>query len=303
MKIEKKWKSKIIDYCTSFSFILPVMLGIIIFTLIPLVSSFYYSFFDYYSYEPKPTNFVGFQNYIDAFTKNWDIVGKSLGVTFVYTLISVPLNLVLSFLLALLLNKSIRGIKFFRAFYYSPVIIPAVVSGFLWKEITDPKIGSLNYILTEFLHLPPYTFYSSPDTVLPTLLFMSLFGLGGNMVLWIAQLKSIPTQYFEVAQLEGAGYFVRLIKIIIPMCTPMIFYNLLTGIIGGLQVFTQMFLIRTPINSESLTFFVIHIYDTAITGNQIGYGSALSWILFVIIATISFIIFKTSKWVFYGENV
>lgn len=121
------------------------------------------------------------------------------------------------------------------------------------------------------------------------------------MVLWIAQLKGIPESLYEAASLDGANFFVRTFRITLPMCTPMIFYNLIMGIIGGLQIFTQVLLLRNPNNSEALNFFVLHIYDNAMGNNMMGYASALSWILFVIIAAITAVTFKTSKWVYYGE--
>ena len=301
-KVRTFRKGKALDIFTSYLFVLPVILGILLFTLVPMMTSLYYSFTDYNPtlVNAKPA-FVGIQNFADAFGKNWKAVGNSLFVTISYTFITVPLNLVLSFAIAMLLNQKLKGMRVFRTIYYIPVIIPAVASGLLWNDITTVNGGMFNVILTEFLKLPPYQFYNSAETVLPSLIFMSLFGMGGGMVLWIAQLKGIPESLYEAASLDGANFFVRTFRITLPMCTPMIFYNLIMGIIGGLQIFTQVLLLRNPNNSEALNFFVLHIYDNAMGNNMMGYASALSWILFVIIAAITAVTFKTSKWVYYGE--
>ena len=301
-KVRTFRKGKALDIFTSYLFVLPVILGILLFTLVPMMTSLYYSFSDYNPtlVNAKPA-FVGIQNFADAFGKNWKAVGNSLFVTISYTFITVPLNLVLSFAIAMLLNQKLKGMRVFRTIYYIPVIIPAVASGLLWNDITKVNGGMFNVILTEFLKLPPYQFYNSAETVLPSLIFMSLFGMGGGMVLWIAQLKGIPESLYEAASLDGANFFVRTFRITLPMCTPMIFYNLIMGIIGCLQIFTQVLLLRNPNNSEALNFFVLHIYDNAMGNNMMGYASALSWILFVIIAAITAVTFKTSKWVYYGE--
>ena len=229
-KVRTFRKGKALDIFTSYLFVLPVILGILLFTLVPMMTSLYYSFTDYNPtlVNAKPA-FVGIQNFADAFGKNWKAVGNSLFVTISYTIITVPLNLVLSFAIAMLLNQKLKGMRVFRTIYYIPVIIPAVASGLLWNDITKVNGGMFNVILTEFLKLPPYQFYNSAETVLPSLIFMSLFGMGGGMVLWIAQLKGIPESLYEAASLDGANFFVRTFRITLPMCTPMIFYNLIMG--------------------------------------------------------------------------
>ena len=296
-------RRKFYDIFGSYLFITPAILGILFFTLIPVGTSLYYSFFEYYSYLPEPTSFVGFGNYIDAFTDNWYKVGNSLSVTFIFTFMSLPINLVLSFSLAMFLNKKIKGIRFFRTLFYLPVLIPAVISGILWNDIANYSRGMLNFIITNYLHLPPYGFFNEPSTVLPSLLFLGFFGLGGGMVLWLAQLKSIPESMYEASKIEGAGFFTNTFKITIPMCTPMIFYNLILGIIGSLQTFAGVYVLRNSLNSEQLNFFVVMIYDEAFVNFSMGDACALSFILFTIIGLITAFIFKTSKWVFYGESM
>lgn len=295
-RLLKKVKSTVVGYL----YIAPIMLGILLFTMVPMFTSLYYSFFDFKIFDNQPSNF-GFQNYIKPFTTDWDNFGNSLSVTFVYTIIGLPVGMVLSFSLALFLNKDIFGIKVFRVIYYIPVLIPAVVSGLLWSDLTDYNIGFFNTLFTK-LGWPKYGFYSMPETVLPTLIFMGLFSIGGGMILWIAQLKGIPETLYEASRLEGAGFWTNTFRITIPMCTPMIFYNLITGIIGSLQTFAGAFMLITPANSEQLDFIVVRIYNTAFGSMDMGYACALSWLLFLLIAVLSAVVFKTSRWVFYGEE-
>ena len=298
----KSKKRAILDWLTSFAFVLPVVIGILLFTLAPMVSSLLYSFTRTFTTVKGMGEWVGLENYKNIFTVYWKEIGESLGITFLYTLISLPLNLVLSFALALFLAKDIRGIRVFRVIYYLPVMLPAVVSGILWSSLANSSdTSAFNAILIQ-LHLPTYSFYDSGDTAMTTFILMGLFNIGGNMILWIAQIKAIPDSMYEVADLEGANGFVRLFRIIIPMCTPMIFYNLIMGIINSLQVFNGVITLNIePEGKEALDFIVVQIYDFY-TSTDLSMACALSWILFVIIAVISGLTFRFNKWVYYGEE-
>lgn len=298
----KSKKRAILDWLTSFAFVLPVVIGILLFTLAPMVSSLLYSFTRTFTTVKGMGEWVGLENYKNIFTVYWKEIGESLGITFLYTLISLPLNLVLSFALALFLTKDIRGIRVFRVIYYLPVMLPAVVSGILWSSLANSSdTSAFNAILIQ-LHLPTYSFYDSGDTAMTTFILMGLFNIGGNMILWIAQIKAIPDSMYEVADLEGANGFVRLFRIIIPMCTPMIFYNLIMGIINSLQVFNGVITLNIePEGKEALDFIVVQIYDFY-TSTDLSMACALSWILFVIIAVISGLTFRFNKWVYYGEE-
>ena len=298
----KSKKRAILDWLTSFAFVLPVVIGILFFTLAPMISSLLYSFTRTFTTVKGMGEWVGLENYKNIFTVYWKEIGESLGITFLYTLISLPLNLVLSFALALFLAKDIRGIRVFRVIYYLPVMLPAVVSGILWSSLANSSdTSAFNAILIQ-LHLPTYSFYDSGDTAMTTFILMGLFNIGGNMILWIAQIKAIPDSMYEVADLEGANGFVRLFRIIIPMCTPMIFYNLIMGIINSLQVFNGVITLNIePEGKEALDFIVVQIYDFY-TSTDLSMACALSWILFVIIAVISGLTFRFNKWVYYGEE-
>lgn len=279
-----------------------MIIGILVFTLLPMCTSLFDSFFKYDGITDRQWNH--FKNYLRPFSSDWETFSKSVGVTFLYSFINIPLTMALSFLLALFLSRNIKGIKIFRTLYYLPVVIPTVIYGLLWRNFTDVQYGLANSVLNK-IGLGSFPFLTSEKTAMFTLIFLNMFGLGGGMVLWIASLNGISPELYEACDLEGASWGQKLIHITIPMCSPMIFYNLIMGIIGSLQTFGNVFVLTNgragPNNS--LLFFVMNIYFTAFsTSPEIGYASALSWILFVIIGIFTLIVFRTSKWVFYGED-
>lgn len=297
-KILKFIKKNYVGYL----FVMPVIIGMLWFTFYPMISSFVFSFLDYDMI--NPAKFIGFKNYVRAFTLDWDVVGKSLGVTGVYAVASITIDIVLSFLLAVALNRKVRGIRFMRTLYYLPVLIPSVVSSIIWVNMFDVEFGIANAFL-DLLGLPPYTWFADGKSSMITLLFTGLFGLGGSLMLWISALNSIDTQYYEFAETEGASAFTKLIKITIPLCTPTFFYKLVTGIIAALQNFTVSYVLSNSraVTDDSLTFFSVNIYNKAFHQYRMGYASALSWILFVIIAVLTVLVFRSQKkWVFYGED-
>ncbi len=298
----KKSAKKIFSTYSGYLFIAPVMLGILIFTLVPMVLSLYYSFFDY-NVVSAPTNF-GFHNYIKMFTVRGENFYKSLSVTGIYTVIFVPLTLVLSFFLALLLNRKMRGIKVFRLLCYLPCIIPAVVGGLLWRDLMNERIGIFNRIL-DMMGFEPYTFFNAAETSMPTFIFTTLFGLGGSMLLWLAALSNVPAELYEAARIDGANKFVRTFRITIPMCSATIFYMLVTGVIGSLQTFGGVYVVTGGGGGKdnSLLFYVMNVYQTAFgSGMEMGLASALSWVLFLVIALLTLVLFKTGGWVHYEDD-
>ena len=294
--VGKRWK-KIL---TGYAFIAPVVLGVLIFSLYPLISSFVFSFFKVFN-GIKPPQYFGLFNYIQIFHD--EDVGRSLLITFLYSGVTVPATLALSFLLALLLNSKLKGIGAFRVMCYLPVVIPGTVLGILYNDFFDVRFGLANEIL-RCLGLPEGTFFSSEKTSLITLMFTNLWGLGGGMILWLAALKNVPESLIEAAKIDGAGALVRLTRVTIPMCSPMIFYNLIMGIIGALQTFSNVFIITggTAGVQQSMLFYSMKIYFTAFSSWNMGYASALAWVMFLIIAGLTAIVFSTSKWLFYGEE-
>lgn len=302
-KSKFSWKQFKRDY-GAYAYLIPVLAGIFIFTFLPMIVSLIYSLHDYYPLrmENQLVNF-GLQNYKKIFTINWRDVSRSLFITFRYAILSVGLNLVGSYLLALFLNNKLRAAKVFRIVYLLPGLIPAIAGTLLWKDITRVNSGYINLIL-ESIGLPTYTFYEAAETVLPTILITSIVGWGGSTIMWLAQMQNVPDSLYESAKIDGANYWQRTLKITVPMTTPMIFYQLITSIIAALQVFGNFYALRNGIADPEIDFIVIKIYDAAFGGGGgFGYACALSWVLFVIIGAITLFVFKTNKWVYYGEEM
>lgn len=292
------------------AFTLPVILGVLIFSLYPMVISLYYSFFKTYTGTTNLPEFYingflnfGIFNYKKMFTMDPE-VWQSLGITFLYAVVVVPASLVLSFLVALLMNSKVKGIGVFRVVYYLPVIIPTTISGLLWADFFNVRFGLANQILTA-LGLPESRFLKSADTALVTFMSINLWTLGASMILWLSALKNVPENLLEAAKIDGAGPFTRMFRITVPMCTPVLFYNLITGIIGALQTLGSVMTLMGDSGAgpdNSLLFYAYKIYGTAFMSYDMGYACALAWFLFVIIGGLTLLAFKTSKWVYYGDG-
>jgi len=290
----------------------PLVIGLVIFTLVPVCYSLYISFWK--------TNCVniwewrGLENYKRMFTIDKEEMFIVLKNTFLYTFISVPLSLVLSYLLAMLVNSnSCKGAKYFRTVYYLPCMIPAVAIAYVWTQMMKytnsiETMGVLNKIWV-FLGLKANHFYMNEGfSAILSIIFINLFGIGGSMIIWLSAFKSIDIGLYESAELEGANKFQKFIHITIPMSTPMIFYNLIMSVIGSIQYTGTLMYSNGPlpgrgVDGKSLYMLGVKIYNTSfkINGAQ-GYAAALAWFMLLIIAIITFILFKTSSWVFYGED-
>lgn len=292
--LSEKNKVKIKRSVTGYVFLMPVIIGLVFFTAYPLVKSFYYSFTEYNNITPPVS--VGFKNYV----KMWNAINfsKSIGNTFLYALVSVPLGLFCSFFLALALSVKLRGIKVFRALFYLPVILPAVASGVLMTDLFSYTYGIYNRILMA-LGLPRFAFFTSEKTAMFSLILYSLWGMGSSMLIWLAGFRSVGETYYEVAKIEGGGKLWTLLHVTIPMTTPTIFYNLIMGIINSMQVFTPIYVITSggPNGSTSTLAYVIYTYGMSY--REMGLASAMAWFLFAIIMLMTVAVFKTNKWVYY----
>lgn len=290
----------------------PLTIGLLIFTLIPVIYSFYISFWK--------TNGIniwewrGFANYTRMFTVDKKEMGIVCLNTFYYVVVSVPLSLVVSYLLAALVNTSlIKGVKVFRILYYLPCMIPAVAAALLWTDMMKytgnaESMGILNRILIAFGASPSRWFQGEGPSAIASLFFINLWSSGGGMLLWLSAFKSIDKGLYEAADLEGASRLRRFVSITIPMSTPMIFYNLIMSVIGSIQYTGTLMYSSGPLpgrgsDGRSLYMLGVKIYNTSfkITGAQ-GYAAALAWFMLFIIGIITAVLFKTSKWVFYGED-
>jgi multiple sugar transport system permease protein len=280
-------------------FNLPLMIGLAVFTFVPMFLSLYYSLFEIEA--DFSAQFIGFGNYLRIFTDR--SMPKVALNTVLYAVISVPLNIILSYFLALLVNQKFKFTGFFRIIYYLPVVIPAVVNGLLWKDLTDSTYGVFNKFLL-MLGFNKFPFFSSSETAMISLIFMNSWGIGGGMVLWLSAFKNIPNSLYESAKIEGANAFQRFLNITLPLSTPMIFYNMIMSVIGTLQYNgTLTFASRYGRGEgDSLFLYGVKVYWEAFRNGNIGYASALSWLLFIVIAVLTGIMFASSKCVYYQEN-
>lgn len=297
LKIKKFFKENGAGYV----FMLPLVLGLAILTVYPVVQALIISFYEYDGF--ATANYIGFDNFVRAFTIDtqfWKVVGN----TFLYAFLNVPFTMILSYLLALFVNKNIKGISVFRTLFYLPCVIPGIVMGVMWGDFMAYPSGAFNEIFAA-LGLPRFTFLSVASTSMASLFIMGLWGVGGGMILWLAALKNIPAAMYEAADIDGAGKAFVLFRITIPMSTTTIFYNLIVGVIGTLQINST--LIFAPGGTgidNSLYFFSVKIYKEAFQRSSMGYASALAWILAVVIGLITIVLFKTSGWVYAeDENV
>ena len=280
-------------------FNLPLFIGLLVFTFIPMGLSLWYSF--NYIDASFGFEFVGIANYARIFTDSK--MGLIVKNTLIYSVISIPVNLILSYFLALLVNSKFKFTGFFRILYYLPVVIPAVVNGLLWKDLTSPTLGVFNQLLTR-MGLDPFPFFSDASTAMFSVIFMNAWGIGGGMVLWLSAFKNIPNSLYEAAKVEGANAFQRFAHITLPLSTPIIFYNVVCSVIGTVQYNgTLTFASRNGRGvDDSLFFYGVKVYLEAFKNGDIGYGAALSWMLFLVVAILTFVMFMSSKWVYYQED-
>lgn len=280
-------------------FVAPLLVGLIVFTAGPMLASLAISFCKYNLFSPP--KFIGVGNYTELARD--PLFWQSLKVTMIYSFVSVPIGLSLGLAVALLMNQKIRGIAVFRTIYYLPAVVSGVAVALLWIWIFDPSYGLGNVVLRAF-GLPPVGWLSDPRTSLLSLILMSFWGVGGGMVIYLAGLQSVPQHLYEAASLDGAGVWSKFRHVTIPMLTPVIFYNLIMGIIGSFQVFTQAFVMTNggPVNST--LFYVLYLFRQAFNYYHMGYASAMAWVLFVIILVLTMLVFKSSAaWVYYeGER-
>ena len=279
-------------------FIAPWLIAFLAFDLVPTLSAFYYSFTDW-NVIAKRSNWIGLDNYREMFTDD-RLYWKSFYNTLYYVAFSVPLGVVAGFVLALLLNTKVRFQGGFRTLFYLPAVVPTVAATMVWLWIFDTNNGILNWALG-LVGIDPVRWLTSPDFSKPALIIMSLWSIGGGMVIYLAGLQNIPQDLYEAADVDGASGFSKLVNITIPLMTPTIFFNLLLGLIGSFQVFNAAFIMTGggPVNSTR--FYMLHLYEKAFQDSQMGYACAMAVMLFLVVLLITVFVNWTSKrWVFYG---
>lgn len=284
-----------------YAFISPWIIGFIVFFAIPLIASLYFSFTNYNLLSTP--HFVGFQNYAHIFRDSsfW----TSLKVTLYYAILSVPIDLAIALVMAILLNQNVRMMPLFRTLFYLPALLPPVAISVLWSWILNPKYGILNNFLRD-IGLPQPQWFLTPQSTVPGYVVMSVWGVGNVMVIFLAGLQNVPTELYEAAVLDGSGIWTKFWHVTLPMISPVLFFNLVMGIVGAFSYFTQAFVIGqgggtgAGVENSGL-FYALYLYQKAFSELQMGYASALGWILFFIVLILSLLVFRSSSlWVYYG---
>ncbi|MBP2070997.1 carbohydrate ABC transporter permease [Thermoanaerobacterium butyriciformans] len=283
---------------TGLLYIVPWLIGLFIFTFYPFISSFILSFTDYkIIYQPK---FVGFGNYIKMFNDNTFFI--SLVATFKYVIMTVPLNLIFALLIALVLNFKLRGINFYRTVYYIPSILGGNIAvAVLWRFLFGTN-GLINQFI-KFIGINPISWFSTEYGALFALSTLKIWQFGSTMIIFLAGLKDIPQELYEAAAVDGAGKIRTFFSVTIPLLSPIIFFNLIMQLINAFQEFNSPYLITNGGPLYKTYLFSLMIYDNAFQYFNMGYASALSWVLFIIIMIFTVFIFRSSSyWVFYSDE-
>lgn len=291
----RKWKKEVPFYI----FAAPWIIGMLVFFVYPAIMSFYYSMTDY-SIVSKPI-FTGLKNYLTLFTKD-QIFMKSVVNTLYMVAFSLPLQLLMQLLLAMMLNWNIKGIGIYRTVYYIPVLVPPVSISLLFTMVYDDNYGILNAIL-RLVGLPAQQWLTSVQLSKPSIIIMGLWVAGSGMLFYLSSLKNVPVSLYESASIDGASAWKKMWKITLPIITPTIFFQLVMGVIATFQLFTESYVLTRGGPNYSSYFMMYYMYLTAFKEGRMGMASAMAWILFVIILVFTVIILKTSKkWVYYEEE-
>ena len=279
-------------------FMLPVIIGLLLFYLGPMIASLYFSFTDYDML--SSAEWIGLENYRDL--ADDEIFWKSLRVTVMYSAISVPLVLILALCLALLLNQKIGGMTGFRTVYYLPTVMSGVAVATLWKWIFNTDYGVLNLLLDKIGIRGP-AWLTDESWAIWALILTSVWTVGGSMLIFLAGLQSIPADLYEAAEIDGAGAWSRFRNITVPLLSHVTFFNLVLGIIGALQVFTEGWVLTRGGPNNSTMLLSIYLYRNAFEYLKMGYASALAWVMFLIVLMLTLVVFKSAPmWVHYQET-
>jgi multiple sugar transport system permease protein len=291
-------------------FISPWLIGFFLFYLAPMVASLVFSLFDFTLSSPDDARFVGLGNWQRMLfddPNTWE----SLGVTLRFAVISFPIGMIISFFLAVLLNsKNLVGRNIFRTLFYAPTMVPGIASILIWIQVLNPNTGWLNRLIqiTGFQAMGQngLRWLDDPNLIYIAYTFIGLWGIGNTILIYLAGLQGVPTELYEAAEIDGAGYWRRLLNITVPMVTPIIFYNLVLSVVGLLQYFLVPWILNLGSGYPEGTtyFFMVNFYKQAFTFQNMGYGAALAWLLFIVALIITIFLFGTARfWVYYaGEK-
>ena len=295
----RQWRKFLAKNRDGWLFASPWIIGFVLWTLGPMLASFVLAFTEWDLF--SPARFVGLENVADMLRD--DLVIRSLTVTTIYAITSVPLHILFGMALALLLNTRIRGLRFYRTAFYLPSVLSGVAVALLWRWLFSPEFGLINSMLSSIGIQGP-SWLGDETWALPSLVLMSLWGVGAGTIIYLAGLQGIPTDLYEAAEVDGARGWDRLIHITIPMMTPVLFFQLVVGIIGALQIFTQAYIMTNGGPNNATLFVILYLYRNAFQYFRMGYASALAWVLFIYILLLTLLVYRSStSWVYYeGET-
>lgn len=280
-------------------FCLPFIIGFLVFLIIPMGISFYYSLCDYDILSPP--EFVGLKNYIDMFT-NDEVFWHSIKATLYFALVSVPLRLIFALLVAMILVKPTKATGFYRAAYYLPSIIGGSVAvAILWKRMFAPD-GVVNSILGMLGIDTNFAWLSDTRTAIWTLILLAVWQFGSSMLIFLSALKQIPKSLYEAADVDGASKVTKFFRVTLPLLTPTIFFNLVMQMINGFLAFTQSLIITQGKPMDTTLFYAVYMYQQSFSFSKSGYASAMAWVMLGIIAVITFVLFKTKKYWVYEQG-
>ena len=285
-------------------FISPWLIGFLFLTLVPMVATFIFTFTNINLIQDTPLRFVGLDNYAHLLqdARTWD----ALGVTFKFAAIALPIGLILPFAVALMLNsKSLRGSRYFQALFFMPFVIPFVAAIFAWSGMLNPEEGWINGAL-DFIGLDGPNWLNDPTWVYPALVMVGLWGIGSAIIINLAGMQNVPTELYDAARVDGAGWWGQLRNVTLPLMSPVIFYSITLGTVGVLQYFLVPLVLYSGDGRPggSTFFFNIYLYKTFFTFQDMSFGATLAWMLFVIILALTLVLFWSAKyWVYYaGET-
>lgn len=307
-KRHRPWLARVLRYNTAaelrealwgVSFATPWLVGLVVFVLGPMIASLYLSLTKY-DVIRRPEWF-GLANYVRAFTGD-DLFWPSLGRTFKYAIVVVPVGIFGSLFLALLLNQGFVGTNTFRTMYFLPHLTPAVAMALLWVWLLHPSIGPVNYFLS-LLGIEGPGWFSSPKWALPSMILIDLWAyLGSNhMLIFLAGLQGVPQELYDAADVDGATRWSKFRNVTLPMISPTLFFNLIMGTIGALKVFAVAYVATQGGPSWATWFYALHLYTVSFVYFEMGYGSALAWIFAAILILLTMLQFRASRvWVYYA---
>lgn len=277
----------------------PWLIGLSVFLLYPLLAALYYSLCDYSVLLPPV--FVGLDNYIELFQDK--LFWKSLWNTSFFALCSVGLSVVVALTLAILLNSKVKGLSFYRTVFFLPSLMPLVAGSILWFSMYAGQSGIINTLLAKIGVTGP-AWLSDPAWAKIAIVFMAVWGAGNSMVIFLAGLQDVPVSLYEASIIDGANWLQRLFNVTLPMISPVIYFNVVMGVIGGFQAFAQAMIMTSSTGApeQSTLFYVLQLYNVGFMDMRMGYASAMAWVLFVIILGLTFTATQLSKrWVTYDR--